>query len=230
MKRVLITLVTALLLSTPGPASAGDPASQRTDVGLSVDGVHYQGDLDGPLFDPLARWVPGEVRRSSFWVRNQASGPGDLTVDLLARSPRTLIDSGYLSIAARAGDGPWRAVETGGAMRLFTTRDLPSKAELPVTVRITLSPDAHNGTMVLATALDLRVTLTDARASGNAGGPGGSDGPEGPGGLLPGTGSPTSWWLLPLGLLLVAGGASQLARRRPLVITSLVTHPSGDHE
>ena len=221
--RAALTAAVATLVLV-SPASADDTAGKgtRQDVGVSLDGTHYEESLDAPLFDPRVRWVPGDVRTTDIWVRNQADEAGDLTIDLVPQARQNLFDSGHLTVSARAGTGPWMTVREGEPLRLLARKDVPSRAEVPVTVRVTLAPEAPNGTMVLATDFDLEVTLVDARASG-------SDGDhDGPGGLLPATGSPTSWWVLPLGLLLLAGGALMLARRESSRLLA-TPHLSGEH-
>ena len=217
MRRVLALVLAALLVTAGAPAAAGnDGDSARQAVGLSVDGVDYQTGLDQPLFDPTVRWVPGDVRGSTFWVRNQAAESGDLTMDLLVPGRGNLFVSGHLSVTARAGDGPWHTVTHGESMRLLTHKDFPAEAEALVTVRVALAPEAANGTMVLATDLDFRVTLTDARATAPGTGPDGADG-GGPGGLLPGTGLSASWWaVVRLGLLLLMAGLFLLFLSRSL--------------
>lgn len=226
MRWIATALAMLLWVAIASPASADDRAgAAHREVGLSADGTHYADALDRPLFDPQVRWVPGDERRSTFWVRNQAGSAGDLTVDLTARSRSTLFDSGYLRIAARAGHGPWHVVSGGESLRLLTRQDLPAKAEVPVTLRVTLAPGAPNGTMVLATDLDLRVTLSDVRATGGAAGPGSGHGPHG---FLPSTGSSASWWLVPVGLLLLLSGVLLLTRRRSLHPATLPAQPSGE--
>jgi LPXTG-motif cell wall-anchored protein len=228
VKQILRTaLVVALLTLVVGAAPTADAADAtdggpRQEVGVSVDGTTYQQSLGLPLFDPSLSWVPGDVRSSRFWVRNQADGPGDLTIDLVPRDRTGLFRSSHLAVAARAGTGPWMAVRAGEPLRLLAEQDVPTLAEVPVMIRVALSPEAPNGTMVLGTDFDLGVTIADARASG-------ADGEtDGPGGLLPGTGSTSSRWVLPLGLILLAAGVLLLARRetdRPLTGPPL----SGDH-
>lgn len=199
--------MTTALLTVGGPAVAEDSAAARgPEVGVSLDGVHYEAGITQPLFDPKLRWVPGDERSSRFWVRNQAVDPGDLTIDLLTQNRQDLFDSSYLSISARAGVGPWHTVTAGTPMRLIRTTDFPAKAEVPVTVLVAVAAEAPNTTMVLATDLDFRITLTDARATG-------PNVTDGPGGLLPSTGAAASWWVVPLGLLLLLAGTFLLGRR-----------------
>jgi len=227
VRRVVASTLAALVLSVAGPAAADDGSdAQRQQVGLSLDGVHYQHDIDQPLFDPALRWVPGDVRRSSFWVRNQAVEPGDLTIDVLALGRKPLLDSRYLSISARTGDGPWQTMGSDKSMHLLTQKNVPANSAVPVTVQVALAPEATNGTMLLATDLDFGVTLTDARAT--AAGGGSVDHPDGPGGLLPDTGSSASWWALPLALLLLLVGVLVLSRRRPADLLDPGPHVTGE--
>lgn len=209
MLRAALTAAAVALVLVP-PASADDSSTPATrqDVGVSLDGIHYQDRLGRPLFDPRVRWVPSDVRVTRFWVRNQADEAGDLAIRLVPPAHRSLFSSGHLTVSARAATGPWQTVVEGEPLRLLTQDDVPASAEVPVSIRVSLDPEAPDTTMVLGADFDLRVSLVDARAAGSGGDPG-------PGGLLPGTGSSTPWWVVPLGFLLLLGGGLTLARREP---------------
>lgn len=207
---VLCCLLATLVLAAAGPAAAdGSVRGGQPNIGLSRDGIHFRADLELSLFDSPSRWVPGDVRSSSFWVRNQAGEPGDLTIDLVSDRSGELFDSGFLDVAARTGDGPWRSVRSGESMRLVSQRGVPAEAAVPVSVRVTLDPEADDATMDLAAELDFDVTMTDSRASAAGGGD------HGPGGLLPDTGAATGRWVLPLGLVLLLAGGVALRSHAP---------------
>lgn len=165
------------------PAFAAPPAFAADELGLSSDGVTWAGSLEQPLFDAGVRWVPGDVRTSSFFVRNQAAERGDLTVEVERTVRDQLLQSSFLEISARAGGQPWTSVTAGGLQQLLTAEDLLSGRPVEVEVRVTLDEDAPNETMVLGTDLDFRVTLTQSEIVADAGGDqDGSDG-DGSGGL-----------------------------------------------
>ncbi|MEO9325169.1 LPXTG cell wall anchor domain-containing protein [Nocardioides sp. C4-1] len=218
--RVAVAAAIASLALAPAPARAdGDQP-----LGVSRDGIHWSDDVDRPLFDPQVRWVPGDVRTATFWVRNQRSDRGHLTIDLLRTRRDSLIETGWLHVSARTGDGSWTTVSDTGTHRLDTS-DLEPGVPLPVEVRVGLDWAAPNGTMVLGTDLDLRATLVDADVvspgggTGNGDGDGGVDGTgasggPGGGGLLPGTGSVVPPWLPPLAVLLIGTGGYLVVRRR----------------
>lgn len=216
MRRVVVSGLAALVVTVAlgAPAGAENGADGR-EVTISLDGEYYQQETSDPLFDPSFRWVPGDVRISRFWVRNEADEAGDLTIDLVPRERTDLFRSGYLTVSARAGRGTWTTARSDTELRLLSAKDLPSRAAVPVSIRVSVAADAPNGTMVLGTDFDFRVTLADARA----GGPDGTT--DDPSGSLPDTGASTSWWVVPLGLLLVAAGALLLRRRE-------TPQPSGD--
>lgn len=199
---VLATLVVPAALVVP-VGSATPARADETVIGLSPDGVHWSGSLARPLFDPAVRWVPGDVRTARFWVRNQHPDAGDLTVDLERVRRAELLDSGWLDVSARAGAAPWTAVHDGGGLaELLDADDLASGDPVRVEVRVRMGRDAPNGTMVLSTDLDLRVTIVDADAVAPAVG------------ALPDTGTAVPPWLPPLALGLVATGGWLVLRRR----------------
>lgn len=208
-------LVTGLLLPA-GPvahaATAHDPGSE---VAVSRDGTHWSDSLAAPLFDPAVRWVPGDVRTALFYVRNRDADAGDLRVTV-QRTPRdALIGTGWLTVSARAGQGPLVDVAQGGSQTLVEQAAVAPTSVVPVHVTATLDPAAPDGTQVLATDLDLHVTLTRSvpGSGAPAGTPAGTPGAA-PTGALPDTGSDLQPWVVPLALLMLASGTVLVARHR----------------
>lgn len=227
-------VLVAVLLGAAAPASAADR------IGLSRDGEHWSSSLEGPLFDPALRWVPGDVWTTRFYVRNQAGSAGDAAIEVGRLRGSSLLDAGDLRVKARAGSGPWSDVVEGSDQELLSHDDIPVGAVVPVEIRARLpygSP--FNASMRLASAVDLRVVLSDARADGRtsrdgrgrgtdddrAGDVDGTDG-ESTGtatdaatdasttGSLPDTGTRVPAWTIPLGLVLSVLGGLVLAGRR----------------
>lgn len=160
----LLALGVPILLATASPAYADD------ELGFSSDGSVWVESLTGPLFDPGVRWVPGDVRTASFFVRNQAVERGDLRVDVERTVRDDLLETSYLEISARADGQTWSSVTGVGSQELLAADDLQSGRPVKVEVRVTLDDDAPNETMVLGTDLDFRVTLTQSEIVAEAGG------------------------------------------------------------
>ena len=201
MMRESIVVVLVVLL---GAATAG-PAAADEEIGLSRDGVVWTSRLTQPLFDPAVLWVPGDSRTSTFWVRSQAVEDARLTVDVLGARIDALLETGDLTVSARADRGDWRSVTGTGTRRLVSTIAAESRDPVRLDVRVDLDAGSSNGSQTLQLDVDLRIRLVQSTASG-APAAGGS------GGLLPGTGGP-GLWVLVVGLVL-AGGGSVMASHR----------------
>ncbi|GAB2769174.1 hypothetical protein GCM10027020_22880 [Nocardioides salsibiostraticola] len=222
LRSILVALVFAAVTLHPIAASA-----QTDRLGLSSDGVTFAETLKKPLFDTTIRWVPGDVRVATFYVRNQADTAGNLQVAIKRVVLDDLIETNWLKVSARAGSKPFTSVTTGGRASLVENVVINHGDVLPVRVRVELLPDAPNFTQVLSSELDLLVRLSDARAiapitpgtnvsPGQSGELGSTDsaGPSGLLGILPDTGNPLTWWTIPLALFLIITGAFLALRRR----------------
>ena len=187
-------VTTAVLLSTPAVAddeTAGE--RPRDQVGVSLDGVHYGEVLHRPLFGADVHWTPGDVRTSRFFVRQ-----GDdqaLVIDVLPGDVEELFDDGLLTVAARADGGEWQEVAYDETLRLAPS-DLPDERKVPVSVRVGLADDAPRSTSVRGTDFEVEVGLGDLVTPGAVG-----------------AGERATWWVVPLGLLLLSGGAVLYVRR-----------------
>lgn len=198
------TLIRALLLA--GLLTVTGASSARADgdlLQLSTDGVTWTDSIRTPLFDPAVRWVPGDVREATFYLRNTRPDAGDLTVVLERSGDTELADTGDLTLSARADDGPWYAIDPGASRDLLESTTA-GRDEARVELRASFAADSPNQSMVLATDLDLRLRLSDSSA-------GPDTEPLHP--SLPDTGSALRPWLTPLALLLLGGGAVLVARR-----------------
>jgi LPXTG-motif cell wall-anchored protein len=214
-----LVLGTPLLPGAPADAStashdvaAADRPAPSDIIELSLDGVHWAHVIDTPLFDPALRWVPGDIRTETFYVRNTRPDAGTVEVVVERSEDQALRDSGELTLAARASDGAWTDIRSAGRHVLVDDEQLAGRDAVAVQVRAAFAFDAPNDTMVLSSDLDFDVVIRDSSVTtGGQGGPG----PDGSSSLLPGTGSQIPAWALPLGLALTgAGGWLVLARRR----------------
>lgn len=129
-------LVAGLLAGSPATASA-DSA-----MWLSADGATWTHQLDRPVFDPSARWVPGEARTSAFLVRNDGVTGARLVVrPALAATSSPLAD--HVSLSARLAGGAWVPVSSDRITELAGS--LPTDGSTTrVELRAALDPLAPN--------------------------------------------------------------------------------------
>ena len=202
------------LLAVAAACVAGSSAALAADaIGVSDDGVTFSPGLDRPLFDAAVRWVPGDSRRETFFVRNQ--GPSGASMSIEARRAA---DDGRLAddivLRARADGGGWVELRNGVAPTRLTDEAIERGGVVRVDVKATFEPGSRNPSQVERLALDVSVTLADSAASGNgAAGGDGSGGPLAPadvGATLPETGAGSARGLVLLGLAAVVVGAGAL--------------------
>lgn len=217
---VSMALAAGLLL-----ALSSAPARAQEGLQLSPDGDRWGPTLDRPLFDPAVRWVPGDERTASFWVRNATDRPADLSLAILTEDTDELLADDVLTVVARAhrpGDDAC-AVTLADAGSAYPLGPVASRKAVRITLIASYGAEAGNATQQDRAGLDFRVTLTDHAAGGPTtppSSPSASRTPDGPGNTspaepdgptptpggpdLPGTGGPSWWWL-------AVGGASAAA-------------------
>ena len=184
---VPVLVLVLLLLGQAGPARAD------SELGVSADGSTWSFVLSGPLFDPAERWVPGDVRSSTFYVRNQASEAGTLAIEATAVDPDHLVAHDDITLDVRRDGGPWEPLPADGRPHGLVRPDLAAAAGARIEVRAGFTPASTNRSQASRLRLDLRVVLTEAAAVA------GPSEPE-PGGLLPDTGG------VELAVLVTGGG------------------------
>lgn len=192
----------ALLL----PVILASPAAAADQVRVSADGLTWSADLAHPLFDPAHRWVPGESRTETFWVRNDADGPGSLRIGAVVGDSDALATDGRVEVAMRVGSGSWTALTPGESTTGFGT--MAADARQRVDVRAWFRPESGNDTMRQALDLDLEVYLAEDIAGDVP------DVADASTGLLPDTGAAAGLrWLAAAGALCLGAGAAVVARR-----------------
>ncbi|MFD7074231.1 LPXTG cell wall anchor domain-containing protein [Nocardioides sp. NPDC059952] len=203
--RLLLALLVISTVAAAAPAAATEP------VQLSNDGRTWAADLPRPLFEPEVRWVPGDSREATFWVRDAGESRGALTVSADVRDTDGLLAEGAMSLRLRRGEGEWQDVRPGARAELGR---LEQGARDRIGVAATYAPGAGNDTMdrSLTFSLDVRLMGEDATGSGDDAPPGGDA--AGDGGLLPETGSPVTWWLIALASLSIGGGTALVLRSK----------------
>lgn len=182
--------------------SAAAPAAAADELGISSDGVTFAPTFHGPLFDSAIRWVPGDTRDATFYVRNQGGTPARMSVDLLGDHVGDLLDSGDLTITASAG-GESGSTTVGEERRLITLPTVEADEIVPVTISVDFTFSSPNNTQLRSTDLIFRINLSQT-----AGVLGEDDE------LLPDTGAPQIIWIVALGSVLLGTGVAIVSRHR----------------
>ena len=210
----------ALLVFTAAPAHAAD------ELMLSRDGVTWSTELVDPLFDSSVRWVPGDERTESFYVRNASEQTGRLSIDILGTPIHTLLATGDLDIDAQGAGGAWVSVSTPGTHRLLSDGSVPAGSARRVEVTVHFDSASTNVSQLKSLELAFRVGLVqDVDADGSdvsddgADGSDETDGSDDASGLLPDTGAPSPWWALG-GLVALGLGVVTTVRTRSRQVTS----------
>lgn len=207
MRRLLpLVLAAVLAVGSVLPAQAY-AAGSSDELGLSRDGATWSDDLTEPLFEPGTRWVPGDVRRRSFFARNQSADPARLYVRVVTEEEAEIVE--FLRIEVRVASGRWERVTVGETD--LERREIAAGAQEPVEIRAGFAANAPNDTMDRSGAMDLYLTL-----EGNAGPvPPGEDDESGSGvPLLPDTGASALAGLIALAAALIGAGVALIARGR----------------
>ncbi|RZI86994.1 MAG: LPXTG cell wall anchor domain-containing protein [Microbacterium sp.] len=226
-------LLAVVLVSLALGASS---AAAADEIGISEDGTSWGAGLDEPLFDPAVRWVPGDSRTESFFVRNQGPSGASMTIEARSADRDDLLEDDEIDLRARVAGGRWVELRNGVASTRLTDREIAEGGVVEVDVNARFDPSSTNQSQVKRLALDFRVRLSDAAGAdgeSDADADGGADADadaDGSGvdadldlpvagvadGTLPDTGTTTDRWLLVIAGSLVLTGATLLARRREL--------------
>jgi hypothetical protein len=197
-----VALLAALLLGLPAASYAG------SRIGLSTDGRTWSATLARPLFDPAVLWVPGDVRTSTFYVRNQAGDAGRLSIAAFTPDPDSLLRRDDIEIEVRRDGGSWIPLPADGRDFRFARGVLVPAATTRIDVRVAFAPSSPNRSQTSTLALRFRVLLVEIGAQ--VADPGGNGHH---GGLLPNTGG-VSFWVLAFGVAALAFGCSSLITLR----------------
>ncbi len=179
----LVAFTTFLFCLVPSAAQAAD------EVGLSWDGSTWSEQLSEPMFDPAARWVPGDVGTKVFHVRNQAESGAILTIAVATRDDDGLLRYEDIRLSARVGTEDWMDLESTEQNFRLSNDALPAGESRKVEVRAHFDFASPNRSQNKQLALKFIVTLTDAQAS--PGGPGDPGEVEPTAPETPGQGEPT---------------------------------------
>lgn len=232
-RRLLLALVvTASLLGASVAYASGE-------IGLSEDGASWSSGLDGPLFDPDARWVPGDSRTETFYVRNQGPTGASMTIEARSTDEDDLLADDEIDLRARADGGAWVDLRNGAASTELNDDAIEQDGVVRVDVNASFDPASSNRSQTARVALDFRVHLADAVGSdgeSDADAEGGADAGSGvdadldggsgvdaeldlpaagdSNGALPGTGAITDRWVVLGGAAFLLLGVALVRRRR----------------
>jgi hypothetical protein len=197
LARLTSATAALVLLAVPARGAASDD-----HLLVSLDGHAWSHSLDGPLFSPGLRWVPGDSRTARFWVRTGSADPGRLVVTVKGARTGGLMQTGDLAVTARGGGGIWTPVDLPGAHELLNVAPVAAGARVQVAVSVAFKPAATNQseTKSLHLALGVRLEQMPVPGSENAG--------------LPDTGGVSFWWAVAgAGLACIGAAAAVRARR-----------------
>lgn len=208
--RVAVAVGLLGALATPAGAAAAPVSDSADDIVVSSDGIGWGPELSAPLFDPAIRWVPGDVRTSSFYVRNDGDTSAILRIEGRDAVTGELTDQGVVALYARADGGRWQPLRMGAMSGQLDVAALDVGRVARVEVRGTFESEADNRTQDQEADLEFVVRLEDASAAGADAGPGA----PAPTGALPGVGAPEVTVPLVAGVGLVGAGLALVARKR----------------
>lgn len=199
MRRLFIGLLAGFVVAL----SMAAPASAANELGVSNDGTTWSSSLPNPLFDNDIRWVPGNSRNATFYVRNQSADYGNLTIDILGDHAGTLLDLGDLHIAANGGGGTSTPVSDGAEHRLLMASGIPSGGIVPINITVDFDDTSANESQLLSTDLNFRVALSHGGSLN-----------DNVSGALPNTGAPEITWIIVIGSIFLGTGIAAVSRRR----------------
>ena len=130
-------------LAALAPPAAAQDGGEREPLALSVDGVHFGGDVELRLFDSLGTVVPGDTASASVWVRNDSRDRATLSVHLtdVATTDRELASAARFEVSAAGGNQTvtvGQAQEAGGRIRALDAFPLAPTEVTRVDVRLTI--------------------------------------------------------------------------------------------
>lgn len=154
--RIAAGVVVVLVLLTTSTA-----AHAAVGISLSRDGVHWAGQLSGPLFPDNTRWVPGDRRIETFYVRNDSDQPAELLLDVQNTAVQDLYETGDIIIEARS-EGPWIPIVGTERQRLISQSAAEAGEPRRVDVAVMFDKVSENQSQRLRLQLGFGLRLIDA--------------------------------------------------------------------
>lgn len=154
----ILSLCTAIGLSAVfAMLTFAAPAHATGELELSLDGVHWNQQLPGPLFAAGDKLIPGENRSAQLWVRNGAASAAELSARLTDAAWQGLIANGLAKVTASTTKGA-KILMNNGSM-LFT---LPAGSAEEITLTVGLSTEAGNDTQLQTIPVELSFDLRES--------------------------------------------------------------------
>lgn len=162
--RRLARLTSLALSFTLGLFGLGATAAVAVDANepgilLSFDQTDWQETLAHDLFDDSIRWVPGDQRTETFWLKN--NGPVESVVSVVSEGSGTedLIEMGDIDVDLRVDGGAWGTLESLNS-QLERAGFANAGAVSRVDVRVVFSADSPNYSQVQSLDFNLVIRLT----------------------------------------------------------------------
>lgn len=208
---VLIGVLGAALVPATG-ASADSVAAGSGGVAFSTDGRTWGRTMPDALFDSRLRWVPGDSRTATLFVRNDSGLSARMQVEEVASPVDGLRDRGALTVEFRVGGESWRPSAGPGDRGVSSTPIAPNEVR-SVEVRVSIPWESTNDAQTTAVNLDLRIVLTSPDAASPTPPDPVPSGAPPAAVALPQTGAAVPWSLIVVALALLAAGGMMLASR-----------------
>jgi len=169
---LVATGVAVTAAAATGAVGRAGHAGQAADgLILSRDQISWTADLEAPLFLPGLAWSPGDVRATTFFVRNDTDEVSDVSIAIRRSVSADPLTDRYITMSAspgtQAGGGAGVTVLPADDQgHLVLLRDLRPGDYGAVTMQVSLSPAAPAGTQVDGDTLDFRASLTSPEDAG----------------------------------------------------------------
>jgi hypothetical protein len=102
---VLTSILFSVALTSASPALAATEPGSEAGVALSSNGTTWAPQLTAPLFDQNTRWVPGDRRHASFFVRNDGASDAELVITIETEDRGGLVADEAVSLTTTTTDG-----------------------------------------------------------------------------------------------------------------------------
>lgn len=176
---IVLSIGFGLTSSTSAIGAVEQAGTATGGLLLSRDQATWTTELDEPLFLPGLPWAPGDVRSSTFYVRNGTDTMSDVAIEVHrseAVDPETdryVTMSAYLGGDVTPATGATygsTAIPVDDETHLVLLRDLRAGESGAVTLQATLADDAPAGTQVDGDVLDFRASPSTAQKVDESGG------------------------------------------------------------
>lgn len=138
-------------------AAAADP--NEPGILLSFDKSTWVETLAHDLFDDTIRWVPGDERTETFWLKNNGPVESVVSVESEGTGTEDLVKMGDIDVDLRVDNGPWGTLESLND-RLIQAGFANAGSVSKVDVRVSLVGESPNYSQLQTIDFDLVIRLT----------------------------------------------------------------------